>query len=98
VWAYAFRQPQGVVVVHSETDWMFPLSNDLRPTSQGMYLGKTTGYWHGMDCAAAAHGFTSPPVPGDKAANAGNSDKDPLDAFYDPTRSVRVDSACPGGG
>jgi hypothetical protein len=98
VWAYAFRQPQGVVVVHSETSWMFPLSNDLRPTSQGMYLGKTTGYWHGMDCAAAARGFTAPAPSVDKAANPDYSDKDPLDAYFDPTRSVRVDSGCQGGG
>jgi len=97
VWAYAFRQPSGVVVVHSETNWMFPLSNDLRPTSQGMYLGKTTGYWHGMDCAAAARGLTAPPMPGHKPATQADSDKDPLDAYFDPTRSVRVDSGCQNG-
>jgi hypothetical protein len=97
VWAYAFKIPQGVVVVHSETSWMFPLSSDLRPTSQGMYLGKTTGYWHGMDCAAAAHGFTAPAPKDDKARNPAASDTDPLDAYFDPTRSVRVDSACQGG-
>ena len=96
VFAYAFGKPSGVVVIHSETHWMFPLSTTLRPSSRGMYLGRTSGYWHGMDCTAAAHGFTAPAPPVDAAANPGYSDKDPLDAYFDPTRSVRVDSGCQG--
>lgn len=94
VWAYAFDQPSGVVVLHAETHWMFPLAKNLRPTSRGMYLGATTGYWHGMDCAASARGLTAP-----APSRAGNTapdfrDPDPTDAYFDPHRSVQVDSAC----
>jgi hypothetical protein len=99
VWAYAFREPPGVVVVHSETTWMFPLVDDLRPTSRGMYLDRTIGYWHGMDCAAAAKGYTAPPSGGiDHQANPGYSENDPLDAYYDPSRPLRVESGCRAGG
>jgi hypothetical protein len=98
VWAYAFAKPEGVVVVHSETTWMFPLVNDLRPTSRGMYLGRTSGYWHGMDCAAAAKGFTAPAPKVDHAANPGYSDNDPLDAYFDPSRPLRVESGCQAKG
>ncbi|MGI8816462.1 MAG: hypothetical protein ACR2G2_14620 [Pseudonocardia sp.] len=97
VWAYAFRKPEGVVVVHSETTWMFPLVDNLRPTSRGMYLGRTSGYWHGMDCAAAAKGFTAPAPDVDRSANPGYSDNDPLDAYFDPSRPLRVESGCQGG-
>jgi len=34
VFAYAFDRPSGVVVIHSETHWMFPLSTTLRPSSR----------------------------------------------------------------
>ncbi len=94
VWAYAFAQPEGVVVVHSETTWMFPLVDDLRPTSRGMYLGKTSGYWHGMDCTQAAKGFTAPAPDVDHAANPGYNEDDPLDAYFDPARPLRVESGC----
>jgi hypothetical protein len=97
VWAYAFTEPKGVVVVHSETHWLFPLANDLRPSSRGMYLGPTSGYWHGMDCAAAAKGLTLPAPEIDQAANPHFSDGDPLDAYFDPTRPLRVESGCQGG-
>ncbi len=96
VWAYAFAQPEGVVVVHSETHWMFPLADDLRPASRGMYLGRTTGYWHGMDCAAAARGFTAPAPEIDRAANPDYAGDDPVDAYFDSSRSLRVESGCRG--
>lgn len=96
VWAYAFAKPEGVVVVHSETTWMFPLVDDLRPTSRGMYLGKTSGYWHGMDCAQAAKGFTAPTPDVDHAANPGYQDEE-LDSYFDPARPLRVESGCRTG-
>lgn len=97
VWAYAFARPEGMVVVHSETHWMFPLTDDLRPSSRGMYLGQTSGYWHGMDCAAAARGFTVPAPEIDRAANPEYSEHDPIDAYFDPARPLRVESGCRGG-
>jgi hypothetical protein len=97
VWAYAFSQPEGVVVVHSETHWMFPLAKDLRPSSRGMYLGPTSGYWHGMDCTAAARGLTLPAPEVDRAANPDFSDSDSLDAYFDQSRPLGVESGCQGG-
>ncbi|GAA5160918.1 hypothetical protein GCM10023321_44380 [Pseudonocardia eucalypti] len=93
VFAYAFDQPRGVVVVHAETHWMFPKGADIRPSSRGMYLGRTTGYWHGMDCALAARGFTGPAGGGQDAA-AQYQPGDAQDAYFDPTQPVGVASAC----
>ena len=73
---------------------MFPLSTALRPSSRGMYLGRTSGYWHGMDCAAAAKGFTAPAPDVDHAANPSYSEDDPLDAYFDPSRPLRVEAGC----
>ncbi|HEY2205727.1 MAG TPA: hypothetical protein VGH99_14740 [Pseudonocardia sp.] len=92
--AYAFALPSGVVVVHAETHWMFPLGNDLRPSSRGMYLGRTTGYWHGMDCTAAARGLTAPAPGKDARADPNFHDTDPLDAYFDRNRSTGVTSGC----
>jgi hypothetical protein len=94
VFAYAFAVPPGVVVVHTETHWMFPLADNLRPSSRGMYLGPTKGYWHGMDCTAALQGLTAPAQAGDRDAKPGFRDPDPVDAYFDPNRPVRVGSAC----
>ncbi|WP_028934085.1 hypothetical protein [Pseudonocardia spinosispora] len=94
VWAYAFDQPSGVVVLHSETHWMFPLAKNLRPTSRGMYLGASTGYWHGMDCTASTRGLTAPAPPHARNTAPDFRDPDPTDAYFDPHRSVQVDSAC----
>lgn len=94
VWAYAFDKPSGVVVMHSETHWMFPLAKNLLPTSRGMYLGSTTGYWHGMDCAASARGLTAPAPPHADGTAPGYTDPDPTDAYFDPHRSVEVKSVC----
>jgi len=94
VFAYAFDQPSGVVVIHSETHWMFPLSTALRPSSRGMYLGRTSGYWHGMDCASASRGLTAPAPPHDRGANPAYRDPEPLDAYFDPNRPVDITSGC----
>jgi len=94
VFAYAFAKPSGVVVIHSETHWMFPLSTSLRPSSRGMYLSRTSGYWHGMDCAAASKGLTAPAPPIDHNANPGYRDPEPLDAYFDPSRPVGITSGC----
>jgi hypothetical protein len=96
VWAYALSTadgPSGVVVIHSATHWMFPLGHDLLPTSRGMYLGRTTGYWQGMDCSDSMHGLTAPAPKHDQDANPNFSDPDP-DAYFDPNRSVRVGAGC----
>jgi hypothetical protein len=94
VFAYAFAHPSGVVVIHSETHWMFPLSTSLRPSSRGMYLGRTSGYWHGMDCASASRGLTAPAPPIDRGANPAYRDPEPLDAYFDPNRPVGITSGC----
>ena len=94
VFAYAFGKPSGVVVIHSETHWMFPLSTTLRPSSRGMYLGRTSGYWHGMDCASASRGLTAPAPPHDRGANPAYRDPEPLDAYFDPNRPVDITSGC----
>jgi hypothetical protein len=94
VFAYAFTKPSGVVVIHSETHWMFPLGASLRPSSRGMYLGRTTGYWHGMDCAASAKGITAPVPPVDHDADPRYHDPEPLDAYFDPNRPVGITSGC----
>jgi hypothetical protein len=91
---YAFAKPSGVVVIHAETHWMFPLGGNLRPSSRGMYLGRTSGYWHGMDCTRAALGLTAPAPAVDRNANPNFRDSDPLDAYFDPTRPVDVTSGC----
>jgi hypothetical protein len=93
VWVYALNSPPGVVVIHSATHWMFPLGHNLLPTSRGMYLGRTTGYWQGMDCTASARGLTAAAPNHDKDANPNFSDSDP-DAYFDPHRSVRVGAGC----
>jgi hypothetical protein len=92
--AYAFDRPSGVVVVHAETHWMFPLAGNLRPSSRGMYLGRTSGYWHGMNCARAAHGLTAPVGSVDDQALPDYHDTDPLDAYFDKNRSTGVISGC----
>ena len=92
--AYAFTGATDVVVVHAETHWMFPLGTALRPSSQGMYLGRTSGYWHGMDCAAAGHGITAPVPSVDRAAKPAYHDPDPLDAYFDRHRPVDITSGC----
>jgi len=94
VFAYAFAKPSGVVVIHSETHWMFPLSTTLRPSSRGMYLGRTSGYWHGMDCAASAKGLTAPAPTIDRFADPTYHDAEPLDAYFDPNRPVGITSGC----
>lgn len=93
VFVYAFDQPRAVVVVHTETHWMFPKGADIRPSSRGMYLGRTSGYWHGMDCALAARGLTGPAGGGIGAA-AQPQPGDAQDAYFDPTQPVGVVSAC----
>jgi hypothetical protein len=92
--AYAFTRPSSVVVVHAETHWMFPSEDNLRPSSRGMYLGRTSGYWHGMDCGLAALGLTAPAPSVDRNINPDFRDPDPLDAYFDPSRPVDVTSAC----
>jgi hypothetical protein len=94
VFAYAFANPSGVVVIHSETHWMFPLSATLRPSSRGMYLGRTNGYWHGMDCAASDKGLTAPAPVIDRHADPTYHDPEPLDAYFDPNRPVGITSGC----
>ncbi|HEX4247673.1 MAG TPA: hypothetical protein VH008_07385 [Pseudonocardia sp.] len=94
VFAYAFGEPAGVVVIHSETHWMFPLDTSLRPSSRGMYLGRTSGYWHGMDCAASAKGLTAPAPTIDRFADPTYHDPEPLDAYFDPNRPVGITSGC----
>lgn len=94
VFAYAFARPSGVVVIHAETHWMFPLGADLRPSSRGMYLGRTNGYWQGMNCTLAASGRTAPATARDRRADPDYHETDSLDAYFDPTRSVEVTSAC----
>lgn len=94
VFTYAFAKPAGVVVVHAETHWMFPIFTGLRPSSRGMYLGRTGGYWHGMDCAAAAKGLTAPAPAIDRNANPGFKDPEPVDAYFDPNRPVGITSGC----
>jgi hypothetical protein len=59
-----------------------------------MYLGRTSGYWHGMDCAAAAKGLTAPAPAVDRDVNPGYQDPEPLDAYYDPNRPVGITSGC----
>jgi hypothetical protein len=96
VWAYALRSQagsSGVVAVHSMTHWMFPLGEHLRPSSRGMYLGRTTGYWQGMDCSDSKRGLTAPVPAHDKDANPNFADPD-FDAYYDPNRSVQVGAGC----
>jgi hypothetical protein len=92
--AYAFTKPAGVVVIHAETHWMFPIGGALRPSSRGMYLGRTDGYWHGMDCAAAARGLTAPGPAVDRGVTSGYTDPEPLDAYFDPSRPVGITSGC----
>jgi len=92
--AYAFDRPSGVVAVHAETHWMFPLAANLRPSSRGMYLGRTTGYWHGMNCTLAARGLTAPVGTSDDRARPDYHDTDPLDAYFDKNRSTGVISGC----
>lgn len=92
--AYAFTGSEEVVVVHAETHWMFPLGTALRPSSRGMYLGRTSGYWHGMDCAAAGRGLTAPVPTVDRDANPAYHDPDPLDAYFDRHRPVDITSGC----
>jgi hypothetical protein len=94
VFAYAFARPAGMVVIHTETHWMFPMGADLRSSSRGMYLGRTNGYWHGMNCTQAAIGRTAPATAQDSRANPNYHDTDSLDSYFDPTRSIRVSSAC----
>ncbi|MBO0872788.1 MAG: hypothetical protein J2P19_05300 [Pseudonocardia sp.] len=94
VFAYAFARPSGLVVIHTETHWMFPLGDDLRPSSRGMYLGRTNGYWQGMNCTLAAGGRTAPATAHDRDVDPDYHETDSLDAYFDPTRSVRVTSAC----
>jgi hypothetical protein len=96
VWAYALRSTSGdsdVVVIHSSTNWMFPLGKNLLPSSRGMYLGRTSGYWQGMDCAASMRGLTAPAPAHDRNANPNFSDPDP-DAYFDANRSVQVVPGC----
>lgn len=91
---YAFTGSAQVVVVHAETHWMFPLGAALRPSSRGMYLGRTSGYWHGMDCAAAGRGLTAPAPTVDRSATPAYHDPDPLDAYFDRHRPVDITSGC----
>lgn len=96
VWAYALTSKSGesgVVVIHSSTHWMFPLGKNLLPSSRGMYLGRTTGYWQGMDCSDSMQGLTAPAPAHDQDANPNFSDPDP-DGYFDPNRSVRVGAGC----
>jgi hypothetical protein len=96
VWAYALKSEagsSGVVVVHSATHWMFPLGAHLPPSSRGMYLGRTSGYWQGMDCSDSMRGLTAPAPAHDKDANPNFSDPD-SDAYFDPNRSVQVGAGC----
>lgn len=93
VWAYAFAVPAGVVVLHTQTHWMFPMATDLRPSSRGMYLGGTTGYWHGMSCTDSLRGLTAPAASDEKAAPA-TTGQDPVDAYFDPHHPVRVGGGC----
>jgi hypothetical protein len=94
VFVYAFARPSGMVVIHTETHWMFPMGADLRSSSRGMYLGRTNGYWHGMNCTLAAIGRTAPATAQDPHANPNYHDTDSLDSYFDPTRSIQVSSAC----
>jgi hypothetical protein len=93
VLVYALSSPDGVVVIHSATHWMFPQGRNLLPSSRGMYLGRTQGYWQGMDCTSSAKGLTAAAPKHDRSANPNFTDDDP-DAYFDPRRSVRVGAGC----
>jgi hypothetical protein len=93
VLVYALNTPDGVVVFHSATHRMFPQGRNLLPSSRGMYLGRTQGYWQGMDCTTSATGLTAAAPKHDRGANPNFTDDDP-DAYFDPHRSVRVGAGC----
>jgi hypothetical protein len=91
---YAFVNADDLVIVRSQTHWLFPFAADAAPADVGMWYGSSEGFWSGMDCAATNRGLTGPAPLVDPQAKPSVVDTRSSDSYYDPNIPPDVGNDC----
>jgi hypothetical protein len=92
--AYAFEGAGSLVLVRSQTHWLFARPSVVTPGSTGMFLGDDTGFWQGMDCTASGRGLTEPAPIVDPNGKPFVVDTRSPDSYYDPAAPPTATDSC----